>query len=206
MKRFVLWTLVICAACGAPAEERQTLPAHDPIADIEPALLFQQGEALAQEGDLVRAEQYMSTAIDRGYSPERGLPILVRVCVTGSRIRPALEYVTPYLRQHPSNWALRYLVASLQLALRHPDIARDELELVIQTAPNQPDPHFLLAVVLADEFHDGAAALPHFARYVQLAPNGPHAEEARARVASHGTVAPAPIRDESVPQETGDAP
>lgn len=206
MRRSALPLILLLAACGgAPTEERQTLPTNDPIAEVDPAVLFQQGEALAQEGDLVRAEQYMSAAIDRGYSPERGLPILVRVCVMGSRIRPALEYVTPYLQRHPSNWALRYLVASLHLGLNHPEVARDELLRVVAQAPNEPQPHYLLAVTLADELHDADGARVHFARYVELAPDGAHAEEARARVETAGAVAPAPVRVEGAPTETGGA-
>ncbi|MBK8169942.1 MAG: tetratricopeptide repeat protein [Sandaracinaceae bacterium] len=177
--------LLATAACGASsAEERPELPPSDPLNGVEPALLFQQGETLANEGDLVRAEQYMSAALDRGYPEERGLPILVRVCVNASRIRAALQYATPFLERHPSNWALRFVVASLQLGLGHPDIARDELLRVVESAPDQPDPHYLLGVTLADNFQDAEGARTHFARYVQLAPRGAHAEEARARMSA----------------------
>lgn len=186
---------VLLSACGAnAAEERRELPASDPINDVPPDVLFHQGEALANEGDLVRAEQYMSAALDRGYPEEQGLPILVRVCVNGSRIRAALTYATPFLQRHPSNWALRFVVASLQLGLGHPEIARDELLRVIETAPNEAEPHYLLAVTLAEDLNDPASAAPHFARYVELAPHGAHYEEARSRVANMNASTQGPVR------------
>lgn len=170
--------IVFLAACGhAASSGPEGEPPADPIADVAPDELFRRGLALAQRGDLIRAEQYLAAAIERGYPRDRGLPILLRVCVASSRLTTALDYARPYLEEHPEDWPLRHLVASIHLGLGHPDDARRELERVIADAPNEAEPHYLLAVVLRDELGDVDGARPHFQRYLELAPEGRRAAE-----------------------------
>lgn len=169
---------ILLFACGhepPPAE----VPPADPVQDVSGEDLFAQGVAMAERGDLVRAEQYLAAAMDRGYPEDRAMPLLLRVLVSASRLRVALEYAEPYLARHPEAWPLRYLVGSIHLAMGDAAGARRELERVVETAPEEPEPHYLLAVVLRDEMGDPVAAEARFRRYLELAPEGTHASEAR---------------------------
>lgn len=175
--------LALLIGCGhAPAEER-TPPPGDPVQEVPGEQLFAQGVSLAQAGDLVRSEQYLLAALERGYPEDRLMPVLLRVLIAASRLRVALGYAEPYLARNPDAWPLRYLVATIHLGMERPELARRELERVIATAPDAPDPHFLLGIVLRDAAGDAAAAEPHFQRYLELAPEGSHANEARDALA-----------------------
>ena len=46
--------------------------------------------------------------------------------------------------------------------------------------PEQADPHYLLAVVLAEKFGDYDRARTHYRRYLELAPESDKADEVRA--------------------------
>ncbi|MDH5491710.1 MAG: tetratricopeptide repeat protein [Myxococcales bacterium] len=135
---------------------------------------------MAGRGDMVRAEQYLSAAMERGYPEDRVVPQLIRVCVASSRISAALSYAEPYLAAHPTQWRLRYLVATLHLGLRRIPEAVADLEAVIGQRPEDPTAHYTLGIILRDHIGDGHGAREHFSRYLELAPEGAHAEEARS--------------------------
>jgi tetratricopeptide (TPR) repeat protein len=183
MNRTPLAVLVLsCALAGACSHSRPrpAPPPGDPLAGVRAAALYQRGLFLAQAGDFVRAEQYLSSAIARGYPEERALPALLRVCVASSRLRSALVHAEPYLERHPTAWSLRFLVASIYLGVGDPERARASLERVIADAPAQAEPHYMLGVVLRDEVGDRPGAARRFERYLALAPGGAHAAEVRA--------------------------
>lgn len=171
--------LALAAAC-AEAPARPAGSPGDPLKSVPAAELYRRGIALGQAGDLIRAEQYLAAAIDRGYPAEQALPPLMRVCLASSRLRAALSHAEPYLEEHPDAWSLRFLVASIQLGIGNVDEARTSLERVIRDAPDQPDAYFLLGVLLRDDVGDRAGAEKRFERYIELAPQGQHASEARA--------------------------
>lgn len=150
------------------------------VASVPWQALYDRGVQLANEGDLTRAEQYLAAAIQRGAPVERVLPRLLRVCVTAQRYRAAIEYARPYLERHPEAWALRYLIATIHIGLSEPHAARRHLELVLQYNPRHAEAHFTLAMLLRDDLGDPAAADEHFRRYLELEPDGQHAQEARA--------------------------
>lgn len=180
MRRLVALSALplLLLACGhepPPAE----VPPADPVQDVSGEDLFAQGVAMAGRGDLIRAEQYLAAAMDRGHPQDQVMPVLLRVLVSASRLRVALDYAEPYLARHPEAWALRYLVGSIHLAMGDAAEARRELERVVETAPEEPDPYYLLAIVLRDEMGDPIAAEARFRRYLELAPEGTHASEAR---------------------------
>ena len=174
-----LLALALVAACAqAPAKPVGT--PGDAIRNVPAAELFRRGIALGRAGDLIRSEQYLAAAIDRGYPAEQALPLLLRVCVASSRLRAALGHAEPYLQTHPDAWSLRYLVASIHLGIGNIDEARSSLERVISDAPDQPDAYFLLGVVLRDGLGDRPGAARRFERYLELAPHGLHVGEAKA--------------------------
>lgn len=180
MKSLVYAVLVLLAACGgaSPRTEGPRVP-PDPLELVEPSELFERGSALADQGDLIRAEQYLTAAMRRGHPEDVVIPILVRVCLAGSRPRAALSYAVPHLARHPDDWALRQLVASLHLAIGDVDRAEAEIREVLHQSPDRASAEYMLAVLLRDERKDPDAARHHFERYAELDPRGPHVAEAR---------------------------
>jgi tetratricopeptide (TPR) repeat protein len=165
--------------CGPEPRPPASAPPSDPLRGVSGAELFQRGLAMAEGGDYVRAEQYMTSAIHRGHPEEKVLPALLRVCLASSRLRAALAHAEPYLERHPDAWSLRYLVATIYLGVGDVERARAALERVIADAPGQPDAYYLLGVVLRDEVGDRPMAARRFVRYLELAPTGAHADEVR---------------------------
>lgn len=189
----------------ATRTERETMP--DPLADVTGEELFQRGLVVSARGDLIRAEQYFVAALDKQHPPEVVLPMLIRVCVASSRHSAALSHAQPYLRAHPSNWRLRLLVATLRLGLGDVEAARVDLHRVLQAAPEEATAYYMLGMLYREETHDEPRAREHFERYLQLAPEGQHAEEVRAALVA----GPPPVmvnieRAEPEPTETAPSP
>jgi Tfp pilus assembly protein PilF len=179
--RYVL--LVTLCGCGsgsgpqgAQANQKRTVSSEE---------LYRRGLALIDQGQLVRAEQYISLAVSRGYPEERAVPVLVKVCLAASRVRSALNYAEPYVVRHPSDWKLRYLIASLYVGLERPTRARQELERVVEIAPSHAPARYLFAVVLRDSFADDTAATEQFQAYLKLDPHGDHAAEVTVWLREH---------------------
>lgn len=171
------------AGCGnSPAPRPHP---GDPLADVPAERLFELGGQYASQGDLVRGEQYLALAIRKGYPEAAGLPKLIEVCVRASRLRAAIAYAEPSLQREPDNWRLRLLVASLHIGVRDIPMAQRELAVVLRIAPDQPSGHYISAVISRDETQETQAARAHFQRYLELAPDGNHASEARAFLATH---------------------
>jgi tetratricopeptide (TPR) repeat protein len=145
------------------------------------ATLFQRGQDAARRGDSVRAEQYLSLALDRGYDAERALPLLLQVCLSSSRLRAALDHAEPYLRDHPDAETLRYLVATIHVGLGQTSEARVELEQLLRANPDSRDAHYLLGILDSDGDVDSART--HLRAYLDVAPKGDRAPEVRSRLA-----------------------
>ncbi len=163
----------------------------DPLDDVEGTDLFNHAVGLAQRGDHVRAEQYITASIERGYPIAEAMPMLLRVCIASARLASALHYAQPYLSDHPNDWALRYLVATIQIGLGNIPEAREELEKVIAAVPEMPVPYYTLGMLHRDTLQNVTASRPLLERYLELAPEGSHAEEVRAALTP--TVAPFPV-------------
>ena len=177
----VLSIVIATAGCGGASA--RTPPPGDALDQIEAAQLFRYGNALAAGGDSIRAEQYLSAAIERGYPEAEVIPRLLEVCISASRISAALGYAEPYLDRHQEEWPLRLLVASLQMSLNQNGTARANLERVLETVPDEPEPHYLMGVLLRDRYTDPEASNREFVRYLELSPEGNHAGEARLSIA-----------------------
>lgn len=173
--------LVISLACGCASQASPKEPAPaDPLADAPAETLFQRGVELRRAGDFIRAEQYLAAARDRGYDEAKVVRELIGVCIDGSRYQAALRYALTYLSDHPEDWALRHLVGSLYLATGDLEHALPELQRVTAEKPNEPEPHYTLARAYAEELDRPEDASASFRTYLQLAPDGKHAAEARA--------------------------
>ena len=167
-------------ACGSATQAPSSAVSADSAGTEHAAWLFAQGTAAAARGDSVRAEQYLTMAGDRGYAAERVLPALLKVCLGSSRLRAALDYAQPHLRQHPEQDALRFLVANIHVGLGQPDEALAELRRLTDRNPQFERAYFLRALLLAQR--DATAAIEALRTYLDLAPRGEHAAEARGRL------------------------
>ncbi len=175
------WLVVVAAALlSACAHAPQAgAPPADPLDRIGAPELFELGLEYRRRGDFVRAEQYVSAALKRGYPEARALPVLIGACVASSRHRTALAWALPYLERRPGDWRLRYVVATLFLAVGDERRARSELEQVVATQPDAAAPIFALAELSAAG-HDDESARRYYVAYLDLVPDGPRAASVRA--------------------------
>lgn len=173
---FLALLLVACASKNA--EMRATYATFN--SERTPDKLLARGKAFATLGDTTRAEEYYAAALEAGGNEKEIMTLLLEVCVRDGRYRAAIEYARPYIQRHPDDVRCRYVLGTLYQAVAEPKNARTELEVVVHTMPDEADPHFALATILRDEDKDLVAAEGQFREYLRLAPNGNHAEEARA--------------------------
>jgi len=142
--------------------------------------LVDRGKAFASIGDTTRAEQYFAAAMSQGKNEAAILPMLLTVCLSDGRYRVAIEYAEQYLKEHPSDVRVRFVLGTIYEAVGEEEPARSNLEAVLGAEPEDADAHYALAVLLRDGDHDPVAADPHFREYLRLRPRGSHAEEAEA--------------------------
>jgi Tfp pilus assembly protein PilF len=106
------------------------------------------------------------------------MPLILEACIRDQRFRAAIDHGQNYLKRHPNDHAVRLLMSSLHGVLGETDVARRELETVVEAEPNWSQAHYALAVLMRDELGDHAAADRHFREYLRLEPNGAHRAEA----------------------------
>lgn len=181
--------LLILSHCGSTLKPTQrSRDTKEVRPELSSQQLFARGVALANSGQLIRAEQYLYLAMQSGYSEDRTLPLILKICLSTSRLRTALNYAQPYLIRHPESWMLRYLVASVYLALEQPLEARNHLTRVLGDNPDLAPAYYLLAVISRDALRDDASTRQHFAAYLKRDPTGTHASEAKAWLRERGMV------------------
>ena len=172
-------TLLVALGCAAA----QPRPGGPPAPSRAPGHeLFEQGRRAALRGDSLRAEQYLTLAIEEGYPREKTLPLLLRACLDGSRLRAALDHARAHLRERPGAPRLRYLVATLYESLEQRDLAKLELEQLLAEQPDDADAHYLSGVLALES--DPGRARDHFLAYLDLAPQGARAAEVRSRLSA----------------------
>jgi predicted Zn-dependent protease len=145
-----------------------------------PEKLVERGKAFAEVGDLTRAEQYLAAAMDQGADDAVVVPMLLRVCIQDRRFRAAIAYAKEFVRKHPRDTAMRFVLGTLEAAVGEVKEARGDLEEVCEEEPARPQAHYALAVLLRDARTDLPSMDRHFREYLRLDPQGEHAEEARA--------------------------
>jgi tetratricopeptide (TPR) repeat protein len=146
--------------------------------------LYERGRAFALIGDLTRGEQYLSAALEHGGDPRKVLPPLVHICVEAGRYRVAADYVRAYMNAAGDRADLHLLYGLLEAAVGDRELARREYEIVLRLQPDDSAGHYALAVLFRDAMVDAKAANTQFREYLRLAPDGEHAAEARAALAS----------------------
>ena len=171
--------LVFLVGCHhASPTERTSLTAE--LSKISGEELFRLGLWHAASGDLLRAEQYLVAARQRGHEARQVTYWLVRVCTVANRYQSALAHLRLYLRDHPQDWSLRLIVASVYEALGELGEAQSELERLVRAVPQSPLPHYRLALLYRGREAQEHRARTHLETYLALTPQGPHAAEARA--------------------------
>ncbi len=93
-RRLALLALVaalapVAAACGG-AGAATTATIRDPLEDTTAQQLFDVGIEMADAGDFIRAEQYLTAARDHGYPEDQLIQPLIGACVRSSRMSAAL--------------------------------------------------------------------------------------------------------------------
>lgn len=147
--------------------------------------LLETGRELAAQGDSLRAEQYLRAALAGGAPAEEVVPVLISVCIASQRYRAAIADARDHLQLHPSATRLRFVLASLLAGLGDFPAAVDELTQLVSHQPNHALGHYALGVLYRDRLRHAERADQEFRAYLQLAPGGSHAEEARASLLQH---------------------
>jgi tetratricopeptide (TPR) repeat protein len=164
------------SACHGTSQQ----PANSPSAARSADGLTERGRWWIARGDLVRAADYLSLALDAGAAPQVILPLLMRTYIESGRFRVAIALGEELLRRQPDDIPLRLLVATLSAGIGNTVLAQQHLSRVLHLDPANPEAHFALARLLRDDVGDLARADLHFRRYLQLAPAGAHSPEARS--------------------------
>jgi tetratricopeptide (TPR) repeat protein len=168
------------AGCGAASTTEPAASTVEAEAAGSASVLFERGRAALQHGDSVRAEQYLTLAVEGGYPRNEAMPLLLEACIGSSRLRAALDHAESYLREHPEHEGLRYLVATIYVSLGQAESARLEIEQLLERRPDNPDARYLAGVLAADT--NGDEAREHFRKYLDVAPRGQRAAEVRSRL------------------------
>ncbi|OJY30434.1 MAG: hypothetical protein BGO98_27320 [Myxococcales bacterium 68-20] len=179
-------SLVSMTGC-APAESKLDRGIETMRRESNPTELSSRGEAFAALGDMTRAEQYFVAALKAGGEPGALVRRLVAVCVADGRYPVAIEYAEDYLRNHPRDVDVRYVMATMRAALGDASGAKDELRMVLAAKPNLADAHYALAQIARTE-GDVMGADAELRHYLRLEPTGRHAEVARASLGPHPTL------------------
>src|SRR5207245_801503 len=173
--RSVLIPLVL-PGCAAP--QKQDVPAPKPVKDVsplekqfadkpdDPKLNLELGDRAADGGDWLRAEQYYQRAEALG-SPEAALtPRMLKVLVLARRYDEALERCKKRLSKTPTDRATRLVEAAIFEALERPREAERELNVLVRTRPDDPNPYLALAKLYRDSYNDAPRAREMFGKYL----------------------------------------
>lgn len=178
--RAVFAIVILVAASACASTQVGEMPPGDPLSRVQARELYHQAVAFSQSGDLVRAEQYFVSSLERGMDERVVMPTLIRTCVSASRFRAAVNYATHYLERHPEDLPLRFLVGTILAGLGENASARRSFEAVLRRNERHAGAHYNLATLLRDGYSDPRGADEHFRLYLAIEPAGAHAEEARA--------------------------
>lgn len=182
---WIVASIISATACMSTGQRPQGPVPTDPIAQVGGAELRARGLVHARRGDLVRAQQYLSAALQKGFDENVILPELVKVCVASSRLRAALEFAEPYLERHPEDGGMHYVVGTLHMTLGNLEEASAYLTEALRTKQLAEDALFSLGV-LAFKRGQTKVARAHLERYLEERPQGRHAHRIRSMLVRFG--------------------
>tara|TARA_R110002096_G_scaffold16898_1_gene57584 strand:- start:26678 stop:27256 length:579 start_codon:yes stop_codon:yes gene_type:complete len=181
----VLALLMLSTACVSQQQGPKGAPPSDPIASVDAAELRAQGLGFARRGDLVRAQQYLSASMAKGFDPRVIVPELVKVCIASSRLRAALAFAEPYLMEHPEDAGMQYVVGTIHMALGNLQEASTHLDGALRAGTLMPEALFSLALV-AEERGETDVVRTNLQRYLEGSPRGRYASRAKSMLARLG--------------------
>jgi len=180
--RIITLVAVASLGLGCASSQVKNTPRTDPLREASSADLLERGKALLAQGDYIRAEQYLTGAVKLGKKRQDVLPLLLEACVRSGRYHAALGHANESLTHNPEDWRLRFMVATLYYSLGDTVRAQEELARVLREESSYAPAHYVLGEVLV-AVGDAASSKASFERYLELAPKGARAAEARARLA-----------------------
>ncbi|HEX8951624.1 MAG TPA: tetratricopeptide repeat protein [Polyangia bacterium] len=176
------------SACAAPQKQasepkpvKDVTPLEKQFADQpdDPKVNLELGDRATAGGDWLRAEQYYQRAEALGIPEATLTPRLLRVLVLARRYDEALDRCRKRLSKTPTDRATRLVEAAIYEALERPRDAERELEVLVRTRPEDPNPYLALGKLYRDSYNDAARARQMFAKYLALAPKGDEADGIR---------------------------
>jgi tetratricopeptide (TPR) repeat protein len=170
----------VCVACASSPERRLQADVRTFQSEQSPEKLAARGRAFAAMGDTTRAREYFDAALEAGGDDQELTLLLLNVCVRDGRYRLAIDYAEQYVRKHPGDQRMRFVLGTLRAGVGEPLAAEAELTKVVAATPENPDAHYALAVLLRDQRNDALGADQQFRAYLQLQPEGEHSEEAKS--------------------------
>jgi pilus assembly protein CpaF len=141
-----LFTMAGCASERHP--ETPAEAAREVARDVTPERLEEFGDVATELGDMTRAEEYYAAALRRGGEAQRLTRKLVVSCVADSRYPLARVHAAEYVRRHPGDTRMRYILASLELASGNREQAVAEYTHVVHERPDFAAARFALGTLL----------------------------------------------------------
>ncbi|MFZ5896384.1 MAG: tetratricopeptide repeat protein [Myxococcota bacterium] len=180
-----LFLPLLLAACGASTGNTPIETPKEPTrAEREQAVgeLHRIGISHYRNGDSLRAEEYLASALAAGGSADVILPDLMRVSIGGRRYQAAIRYFEDYRSDlgPPRRAELEMVAGVLYLGVEQPELARSAFERSLELKPKNARAELLLGQLLHDQLQDYARADAHFRAYLSLEPEGDGAAIARA--------------------------
>jgi len=204
----ILFVLAL-AGCAAPQKTasepkpvKDVTPLEKQFADTpdDPKVNLELGDRATAGGDWLRAEQYYQRAEALGTPEAQVTPRLLKVLVMARRYDEALERCHRRLSKTPTDRATRLVAAAIYEALDRPRDAERELDVLVRTKPDDPNPYLALAKLYRDSYNDARRAREMFTKYLALAPKSDESEAIRYQMEEEASPPP------DVPPPPGNAP
>jgi Tfp pilus assembly protein PilF len=126
LRRIGTLVLASCllAGCGAA---QQRAPAPSPAAQssgvAQAGAFAARGLTLLEQGDHVRAEQYLMLALRAGYDEHALIDPLLTSCIASNRLRAALSHADRYLARNATSARVLYVKEALERALAPSEVS-----------------------------------------------------------------------------------
>ncbi len=137
------------------------------------------GVTLYKEGKYAEAAGILKTELDQAPGNERTMTYLGLARVYAGDIAGATEPLKAAIAKNDDNAQAHFGLGLVNLKLKKPDDATSELEKAFKLNPEDAYTHYYLAHAY-NEKKESNMAVPHFRRFVELAPNAPEAPAVRS--------------------------